>query len=103
MNEPLCSNHMHHSLICSTCVFQWECCSHTSSSQALFINVFYMYFTWICNANVIMCFRTSNAFLNFFLRKKQVLLIFKLAQLDLSIYEIYIAPLQGNYSEALPA
>ena len=32
---------------------------HTVSSQTLFISIFYMDFTWICNTNVIMRSRTS--------------------------------------------
>jgi len=40
-----------------TCFFfsenAWKRCSHTLSSQILFISVFYMNFTWIYNTNVI--------------------------------------------------
>ena len=40
-----------------TCLFfsenAWKRCSHTLSSQILFISVFYMNFTWIYNTNVI--------------------------------------------------
>lgn len=42
----------------------WERRSRTLSSQTLFIfiSVFYMYFILICNTNVVMHSRSSNAF-----------------------------------------
>ena len=40
-------------------LFQWECHSHTFSSQFLFISAFCLDFTWMCNMNVIMRSRTS--------------------------------------------
>jgi len=46
--------------------FQWERRSHNLSFETLFISVFYMAFTWICNKNVIMRYRTSKVFLNLF-------------------------------------
>ena len=50
----------------------WERRSQTFSSQTLFISVFNMDFTWMCNTNVIelMRSRISNAFLNLFPRRK---------------------------------
>jgi len=34
------------------CFFQWERRSHTLSSQTLFISVFYVDLTWICDTNL---------------------------------------------------
>src|SRR6218665_1522587 len=48
----------------------WKSISRSFSSQTLlFISVFCMDFTWICNPNAIKRSRTSNAFLNLFSKK----------------------------------
>jgi len=54
-------------------LFQWERRSHTFSFQTVY-QYYFMDFTWLCNANVIMCSQTSDAFLNFFNQEKALTL-----------------------------